>query len=260
MIIVNDLSAQVSVRSKAILLGVISVSCMASSTQVFAQGASQDQQEESNETLPSDEDTNQAIEQVIEEEVVEDTIEPNWYVDMNFTTGRRWYKHNNFSSELLQFTTEWSYKDVPFRFGSNISYARIKFDEDTYNDASLIELAFRATTFYEFDKLLPYVSVDYTFLSSGSVKYEHRTETQAQDANYDLSSTGATLSIGANYALGSIIMTIEASLFSSIQIKQEGDLNTATLNGNSNTITTEKDKTEIWDRSQTILLGVGFEL
>ena len=83
-------------------------------------------------------------------EMVEDGEEQgSWFVDLNTSIGRRWYDKSDFSADVFQLTTEWSYKDLPVRFGPSMSYLNLNPSGDFYDKGQMLEVGARVSAFYD---------------------------------------------------------------------------------------------------------------
>ena len=158
------------------------------------------------------------------EEITEGDEQGPWYVDLNTSIGRRWYDKSDFSADVFQLTTEWSYKDVPVRFGPSMSYLNLNPADDFYSKGQMLEVGARVSAFYDLESFLPYLSLDYTLVSSGSIKGSSRIGSTESSGTLDISNTGIDVSLGCSFIFGDWSIVVESSLYSSKSVHFEGTI------------------------------------
>ena len=184
-----------------------------------------------------------------------------WYTDQSLSFGSRSYDKSEFTATTVLFTTEWSPENLPVRFGPSFGVLKLKPSGDFYQDGSIFEFGMRVSTFYDMENFLPYISLNYTFFSTGSINGSNRNGNTESSGTVDISNTGADLNIGLTFFIKDIPIFIEASAYASRAVKTEGTITTATVDS-SNGITVENSKVNSSenDTFQSIMAGVTFEI
>ncbi|SMF62379.1 hypothetical protein [Pseudobacteriovorax antillogorgiicola] len=196
------------------------------------------------------------------DEPIEDiNMQRPWLVDLNVLLGRRWYDEQDLAADVFQFTTEWSFQDYPVRFGPSMSYLQLNPTDDFFDEGQLIELGVRATAFYDMESFLPYISLDYSFYSSGSIKGSSRIDNVERSGTLDITSKGLDVTLGFSVIWSNYSFIVEASAHNSRTIAFEGNIGVATVDDNGDvTVQTEKRDTSDEDLFRSVLIGMGFEL
>ena len=208
------------------------------------------------------EDDSEGIEEFsIDELEFDDVNEEPIYTDLSIAFGQRTYDKTKLKGSVTQFTTEWSHQDYPLRFGPSFSYTQVKSSDDFYQKGATLELGARLSTFYDMEHTLPYLSVDYSFFSRGSINGSSRDASQEISGTVDLRTTGLDVVAGITFFIKDVPVFIEASLYSSKKIAFEVELGTATIGSDSNIAISNIDVDESeTDSYKSILLGTNIEL
>ncbi|NRA67630.1 MAG: hypothetical protein HRU19_24325 [Pseudobacteriovorax sp.] len=182
-------------------------------------------------------------------------------VDMNISLTRRWFDDAPLTMEGVQFTTEWSVPGLPIRFGPSIRYATVIMHPKEFEDGQLIDFGIRLTTFMDFEHFLPYLSVDYTFGGSGSVRTKYREGNVEDSGTLNLTAKGYDVVLGTSFFIGSIGLFLETAITSKHDIDFEGTITRATTGDDGQITFTDISPTDYdGDTVKSIAFGLSIEL
>ena len=106
------------------------------------------------------------------ETAVEGELDPpeDNLLDLNLSFTTRKWKDSELSGVGMQLTTEWGLRGLPIRLGPSMRYFNLKGNDDFFEEGTLLEFGVRGTWFYDMENFLPYLAIDYTAFSSGSLR------------------------------------------------------------------------------------------
>ena len=222
-----------------------------------SEGEQESERDEPAEDLEGDELDPMSLD---DEADIESEFENTWLTDQSLSVGQRTYKNSKFKGTIVQYVTEWSPSDMPIRFGPSLAVAKFKDVGGFYESGSIFELGLRLSTFYDMKHFLPYLALNYTFFSTGSLKRLTSTASESTDANLDFTNVGGDVIVGLAVIAWEVPVFLEALLYGSRDTRIEGQSTTfirSQENPQINTTRIEKKKT---DTIQSLLLGATFEI
>lgn len=180
-------------------------------------------------------------------------------VDLNVLLSKRWYKKSPFSAQGLEIDIELGPRDLPLRIGPSIHYFDLSPTGYFFDKGTLLEFGLRGTLFWDTESFLPYLSVDYTLASSGSIEGHYREGNLEQSGALDIETDGISLIAGISYFWSGYSVILETSLSNSTNLTYKGDITTVESTEDQTNVSRSKLDNIKNDLYKSISIGVGFE-
>ena len=134
-------------------------------------------QEESPQADSTEESENEASEALTSEDEDILPVEDQVPLSVQVQVANSVYDKDLFTANSLQLITEWyPSESLPLKLGANISYQNLSKASADISGGQFLQIAARASYFWDLDSWAPYIAVEKSLLTSGSVDLRKLTD------------------------------------------------------------------------------------